>query len=457
MSINITMPALSPTMEEGTLARWLKQPGDTISSGDLIAEIETDKATMEVEAVDEGTLAKILVGEGTEGVKVNAVIAVLAEEGEDPDAVEAPSADTGNGAASETTDTQGESRAPPAGHASSAQAAEQTEQDRKPAPQLSEGPLAEVGDGADRIKASPLARRIAAMEGVDLKALGAGSGPNGRIIRKDVEAAQPASGASAAPAASGSRELTVRPPDSLIMPQTLDARVYDPESYELVPLDGMRKTVARRLTESFMQVPHFPLEMDLQLDGLLSFRKKINENAAEGVKISVNDLLIKASALALMDEPDCNASYTDDGIAYHKSAHVSVAVAIEGGLITPVIRDAQDKRLSTIAEEMKDLAARARDRKLKPQEYSGGTFSISNLGMFGIKSFASIINPPEGMIMSIGTGEKRPVVGEDGELTVATVMSVTLTCDHRVVGGAEGARWLTAFKRYVETPEAMLL
>ena len=237
----------------------------------------------------------------------------------------------------------------------------------------------------------------------------------------------------------------------------LDDRIYAPDSYELVPLDGMRKTVAKRLTESFMQVPHFPLEVDIQLDKLLSSRSAINASAPEGVKISVNDMLIKASALALMAEPDCNASYTDNGIAYHKSANISVAVAIDGGLITPVIRDAQSKGLREISEEMKDLATRSRDRKLKPQEYTGGTFSISNLGMFGIKSFGSIINPPEGMIMSVGAGEKRAVVADDGSIVARTVMSVTLTCDHRVIGGAEGAKWLQAFKRFVETPEAMLL
>ncbi|NBC20155.1 MAG: pyruvate dehydrogenase complex dihydrolipoamide acetyltransferase [Alphaproteobacteria bacterium] len=463
MAINITMPALSPTMEEGTLSRWLKQPGDTIEAGDVIAEIETDKATMEVEAVDEGTLAKILVGEGTEGVKVNAVIGVLAEEGEDPEAVEAPSGGAangaGNGASGQASQAQADEPEVETGGAAPG-APDRSDGDGKSAPQLSEGPLAEVGKGADRIKASPLARRIAAMEGVDLKALGAGSGPHGRIIRKDVEAAAkaaPGEPQTAAGAPSGSRELTVRPPDSLILPQTLDERVYDRGSYDLVSLDGMRKTVARRLTESFMQVPHFPLDVDIRLDALLAFRKKINANAPEGVKVSVNDMLIKAAALALMDEPDCNASYTDEGIAYHHHAHVSVAVAVDGGLITPVIRHAEQKGLSTIAAEMQDLAERARDRKLKPHEYQGGTFSLSNLGMFGVKSFASIINPPEGMILSVGAGEKRPVVGEDGELGVATVMSVTLTCDHRVIGGAEGARWLAAFRRYIETPEAMLL
>ncbi|MEO0466908.1 MAG: pyruvate dehydrogenase complex dihydrolipoamide acetyltransferase [Pseudomonadota bacterium] len=473
MPINITMPALSPTMEEGTLAKWLKQPGDTIESGDIIAEIETDKATMEVEAVDEGVLAQILVPEGSEGVAVNAVIAVLAEDGEDPATVTAdaaPSAPAGgtspvNGAGSATpAATQQNSPPPPAGGETGtsggradapANGAQQTEG----APQIkADTPLPSATTGGDRIKASPLARRLAAMKGIDLSALsGKGSGPHGRIVKKDIESFQPTA-AAAAPAASASRELTVaKQPGSLILPQVLDDRVYDPGTYDLVPLDGMRKTVAKRLTESFMQIPHFPLEIDLQLDELLAFRKKINDNAPEGVKVSVNDMLIKASALALIDEPDCNASFTDDGIAYHHHAHISVAVAIEGGLITPVIFHADEKGLKTIAAEMKDLAARARERKLAPQEYMGGTFSISNLGMFGIKSFASIINPPEGMIMSVGTGEKKPIVDANGELTVGTMMGVTVTCDHRVIGGAEGARFLAAFKRYVETPEAMLL
>jgi len=439
MSINITMPALSPTMEEGTLAKWNVKPGDTVEAGDVIAEIETDKATMEVEAVDEGTVAQILVDEGTEGVKVNAIIAVLAEEGEDAASVSAvPAAPTASAPTAEAP------KAEPAVAAAPAPAPEK---------QVASTPVAmpALGAGDDRIKASPLARRIAALKGVDLGALkGKGSGPHGRIVKKDVENAQPGA---TAPASSGAPAS----PDGLILPQILDDRVYAPDSYRLEPLDGMRKTVARRLTQSFMQVPHFPLNVDLSLDKLLAARKGINEAAPEGVKVSVNDLLIKASAMALMEEPDCNASFSDNGIAYHNGAHISVAVAIDGGLITPVIRDAEKKGLAEISIEMKDLASRARERKLKPQEYMGGTFSISNLGMFGIKSFASIINPPEGMIMSVGAGAKQPVVGANGELTVATLMGVTLTCDHRVIGGAEGARWLQAFRRYVETPESMLL
>lgn len=440
MSINITMPALSPTMEEGTLAKWNVKPGDTVEAGDVIAEIETDKATMEVEAVDEGTVVQILIDEGTEGVKVNAVIAVLAEEGEDASSVSIPPAEAGAAEPKAETSSAPDSR--PGG-----------DEPKTEAKQVASTPvqMPSLGAGDDRIKASPLARRIAALKGIDLAALkGKGSGPHGRIVKKDVEGAQPGMSAPAGGGAPAS-------PDGLILPQILDDRVYAPDSYRLEPLDGMRKTVARRLTQSFMQVPHFPLNVELSLDKLLAARKGINDAAPEGIKVSVNDMLIKASAMALMAEPDCNASYSDNGIAYHNSAHISVAVAIDGGLITPVIRDAEKKGLAEISVEMKDLAGRARDRKLKPQEYMGGTFSISNLGMFGIKSFASIINPPEGMIMSVGAGAKQPVVDANGELTVATMMGVTLTCDHRVIGGAEGARWLQAFKRYVETPESMLL
>lgn len=480
MAINITMPALSPTMEEGTLARWLVKPGDTVSSGDIIAEIETDKATMEVEAVDEGTIAQIVVDAGTEGVKVNSVIAVLAEEGEDPDSVEAPKSDAGNAEADDKKKAEAEAEpekdAKPeqtkandgASHKKDAErTTDKSETAQKPreaeskdlSKELEGTPpkLADVGSGKDRIKASPLARRIAALRNVDLSTL-EGSGPHGRIVKADVEAAEPGK-AKAAPekSAAGTPSAAPQAPDGLILPQVLDDRVYEPDSYELEPLDGMRKTVAKRLTQSFMQVPHFPLNIDIKLDKLLASRADINEAAPEGVKISVNDMLIKASALALMSEPDCNASFTDKGIAYHKSAHISVAVAIDGGLITPVIRDAQTKGLATISREMKDLATRARERKLKPQEYSGGTFSISNLGMFGIKSFGSIINQPEGMILSVGAGEKRAVVNEADEVVPATVMTVTLSCDHRVIGGAEGAKWLAAFKRYVEHPQSMLL
>ena len=436
MTTPITMPALSPTMEEGTLTKWLVKEGDSVGPGDVIAEIETDKATMEVEAVDPGVITKLLVQEGTEGVKVNAPIAEL--QGEDDDAPASPGksnkgkqSDQAPAAkpdkASSTNDDSGSSKTPTATPAA-----------KSPPPPRGSG---------ERIKASPLARRIANQQGVDLKVL-TGSGPHGRIVRADVEKAAKSGGAKAPASGAG---IT-----SLIEPATLDDRVYPPDSYELTPLDGVRKVTARRLTQSFMQIPHFPLTIDLEIDRLLSARKAMNESTEGRIKVSVNDMLIKACALALMEEPDANASFTDNGIARHRGAHVSVAVAIEGGLITPVVRDAHKKGLAQIAAEMKDLASRAREKKLKPQEYMGGTFSISNLGMFGIKTFASIINPPEGMILSVGAGAQRPVA-RDGELAVATVMTVTLTCDHRVVDGATGARWLEHFRQFVETPEAMLL
>lgn len=439
MSIEILMPALSPTMEEGTLAKWLVAPGDQVRSGDLLAEIETDKATMEVEAVDEGVVAELLVEAGTDGVKVNAIIAVLAEDGEDPAAL--------IGKSEKPAATEDIVSAPPV-------AANEAKPVAVDAALASPPPVAaqtELSGRGTRIKASPLARRIAKIEGVTLEGL-KGSGPHGRIIKKDVLAAV-AEGRNKTSSAGAVQTA----PQSLIQPQIFDDRIYAPDSYELVALDGMRRTVAKRLTESFMQVPHFPLNIDVKLDRLLDARRGINAAAPDGVKISVNDMLIKASALALMAEPDCNSSYTDNGIAFHKSAHISVAVAVDGGLITPVIRHAEAKGLAEIATEMKDLAERARSRRLKPEEFMGGTFSISNLGMFGIKSFGSIINPPEGMILSVGAGERRPVIGPDDELIAATMMSLTLTCDHRVIGGAEGARWLAAFKRFVETPESMLL
>ena len=430
MTTPITMPALSPTMEEGNLAKWHVKVGDKVKAGDIIAEIETDKATMEVEAVDEGVISKLLVAEGAQGVKVNAVIAELDGNGEAPAPKTAPA----------KTEVKSPDAGPPASRPASSP---------QPAPTVVSKPSAVQEPGGPRVKASPLAKRLARQEGVDLLVL-KGSGPHGRIIKADVLNAPKGGAAKQAPAAGGG--IT-----SLIEPAILDDRIYAPDSYELIPLDGVRKVTARRLTQSFMQVPHFPLTIDLEIDHLLSARVRINEaGAAAGVKVSVNDMLIKACAMALMAHPDANASFTDKGVAQHKSAHVSVAVAIPGGLITPVVRDAQTKGLAQIAAEMKDLAARARDKKLKPQEYMGGTFSISNLGMMGIRQFASIINPPEGMILSVGAGEKRAVVKDD-KVVVATVMTVTLTCDHRVVDGATGARWLATFKQFVETPEAMLL
>jgi pyruvate dehydrogenase E2 component (dihydrolipoamide acetyltransferase) len=437
MTTPITMPALSPTMEEGNLAKWHVKVGDKVKPGDIIAEIETDKATMEVEAVDEGTVTKLLVEEGAQGVKVNAVIAEL--DGAGGAAAPAKS----DGAKAEPAKIEAKPTAAKAAPAAAAAPAS------APAPKPAATPMPTAS--GQRVKASPLAKRLASAKGVDLLAL-KGSGPHGRIIKADVEKAQPGSAAKSAGQALGGPGIP-----SLIEPAVLDDRIYAPDTYELIPLDGVRKVTARRLTQSFMQVPHFPLTIDLEIDHLLSARVRINEAGERaGVKVSVNDMLIKACAMALMAHPDANASYTDKGVAQHKSAHVSVAVAIPGGLITPVVRDAQSKGLAQIAAEMKDLAARAREKKLKPQEYMGGTFSISNLGMMGIRQFASIINPPEGMIMSVGAGEKRAVVKDD-KVVIATMMTVTLTCDHRVVDGATGARWLASFKQFVETPEAMLL
>jgi pyruvate dehydrogenase E2 component (dihydrolipoamide acetyltransferase) len=426
MPIDILMPALSPTMEEGTLAKWHVKKGDAVKSGDVIAEIETDKATMEVEAVDEGVVEDILVAEGSEGVKVNTPIARLSGEGE---AAPAPKA------------------APPQAAAPTAPQKVEQPEPKTPAPA---SPVSTPAGG--RILASPLARRIAEQKGVDLAGL-TGSGPHGRIIMADVETARPGQAKAAAAASAGQPTSAAAPRQA----QSLEQMGIAPGSYDLVPLDGMRKTVARRLTESFRDVPHFPLTIDLEIDNLLAARTKINGLLERsGVKVSVNDLVIKAAAIALKQVPEANASYTPDGIALHHHADVAMAVAIDGGLITPIIRSAETKGLAQIATEAKDLAARARTRKLKLEEFQGGTFSVSNLGMFNIKAFASIINEPQGAILSVGAGEKRPVVRGD-QLAIATVMTVTLTCDHRVVDGAIGARWLAAFRALIEDPITMIV
>ncbi|MBC6980793.1 pyruvate dehydrogenase complex dihydrolipoamide acetyltransferase [Caulobacter sp. 17J80-11] len=423
---DILMPALSPTMEEGALAKWHVKPGDTIEAGQVIAEIETDKATMEVEAVDEGVVEEILVPEGTQGVKVNTPIARLKGEGA-PAAKPAP---------------QGASAAPAATPKAEAPKAEAPKPAAAPAPAA---PAAKA-DG-QRVFASPLARRLAQQAGLDLKAV-QGSGPRGRIVKRDVEAA----GSGKAPAAAKGAPAAAEPRQVL----SLEQMGIKPGSYDLIPLDGMRRTVAKRLTESFRDVPHFPLTIDVEIDRLLEARGRINAMLEkQGVKVSVNDIVIKAAAHALKAVPEANASYTPDGIAMHHNADISMAVAIEGGLITPIIFKAETKSLSQIAKETKDLAERARSRKLKPEEFQGGTFSVSNLGMFGIKHFASIINEPQGCIMSVGAGEQRPVV-KNGQLAVATVMSVTLTCDHRVVDGAVGARFLQVFKALLDDPVTML-
>jgi pyruvate dehydrogenase E2 component (dihydrolipoamide acetyltransferase) len=409
-------------MEEGILAKWHVKVGDEITAGQVIAEIETDKATMEVEAVDEGKVTEILIPAGTEGVKVNTPIARLAGEGAAP----APKAAAAPAAAAPA----------PAAKAEPAKAA-------APAPAA-----APAASGGARIAASPLARRLASLSNIDLKAI-KGTGPHGRIIKRDIEAAQQSGAGKAAPAGTA-------PAAEARKVQSLEQQGILPGSYDLIPLNNMRKVIARRLTDSFRDIPHFPLTVDIEIDNLLSARAKINTALeAKGIKVSVNDLVIKAVANALAQVPEANASFTAEGIAMHHHADIAVAVAIDGGLITPIVRSAELKTVSQIAKEMKDLAARARDMKLKPEEFQGGTFSVSNLGMFGIKQFASIINEPQGCILSVGAGDQRAVV-KNGALAVATVMTVTLTCDHRVVDGSIGAKFITAFKALVEDPIKML-
>ena len=443
MPIDILMPALSPTMEEGTLAKWHVKVGDKVRSGDVIAEIETDKATMEVEAVDEGAVEALLVAEGTEGVKVNAPIARLSGEGE---ATAAPPAPKSSPATAGAGDREAVEGALP-----KAQSTASTPLPSPPSPPATPPPQAGEAQGT-RILASPLAKRIAGQKGLDLAAI-KGSGPHGRIIKADVENAQPGQ-AKAAPAPAPTGQPAPAAPRQV---QSLEQMGIPPGSYDLIPLDGMRKVVARRMTDSFRDVPHFPLTIDLELDALLAARAKINAMLEKsGGKVSVNDMVIKACAVALMQVPEANASYTPEGIAMHHHADIAMAVAVPGGLITPIIRAAETKGLAAIAAEAKDLAERARTKKLKPEEFQGGTFSISNLGMFGIKSFASIINEPQGAILSVGSGEKRPVV-RGNDLAVATVMTVTLTCDHRVVDGAVGARFLAALKPLIEDPITMIV
>ncbi|WP_281953779.1 pyruvate dehydrogenase complex dihydrolipoamide acetyltransferase [Pseudophaeobacter arcticus] len=435
MPTEILMPALSPTMEEGTLAKWLVKEGDTVSSGDLIAEIETDKATMEFEAVDEGVVGKILIAEGSEGVKVNTPIAVLLEEGESADDITTAAAQPEAAAAADA------GAAAASGGGSDAPAAPAT-----PAP------AAAAADGS-RIFASPLARRIAADKGLDLSAL-SGSGPRGRIVKADVEnatAAPKAEAKTAAPAAAPAASAPAGPSADAV------AKMYEGREFEEVKLDGMRKTIAARLTEAKQTVPHFYLRRDIQLDALLKFRAQLNKQLeTRGVKLSVNDFIIKAVALALQAVPDANAVWAGDRVLKMKASDVAVAVAIEGGLFTPVLQDSELKSLSALSAEMKDLAARARDRKLAPHEYQGGSFAISNLGMFGIDNFDAIVNPPHAGILAVGAGSKKPVVGADSELKVATVMSVTMSVDHRVIDGALGAQLLQAIVENLENPMVML-
>ena len=452
MPINITMPALSPTMEEGTLSKWLVKEGDQVKSGDVLAEIETDKATMEVEAIDEGTVAKLVVAAGTQGVKVNALIAVLAADGEDVGA-----AASGAGSAAPAAEPAAKPEAAPA-----AKAEEQVKADAPAvAPAAPAAPkAAPVSASGNRTFSSPLARRLAKEAGIDLSAV-SGSGPHGRVVKSDIEAAVAGGGAktASAPAATPASAPAASAPkgasDEAVM------KLFEAGSYDLVPHDNMRKIIAKRLVESKQTIPHFYVTVDCNLDALMALRAQLNDAAprkdsAPAYKLSVNDMIIKAMALALRDVPDANVSWTENAMVKHKHVDVGVAVSIPGGLITPIIRKAELKTLSVISNEMKDLGKRAKDRKLKPEEFQGGTTSVSNMGMMGVKEFAAVINPPHSTILAVGAGEQRVIV-KNGEMAIATVMSVTLSTDHRSVDGALGAQLLGAFKGYIENPMGMLV
>jgi pyruvate dehydrogenase E2 component (dihydrolipoamide acetyltransferase) len=437
MPTELKMPALSPTMEEGTLAKWLVKEGDTVNSGDILAEIETDKATMEFEAVDEGTIAKILVGEGTDGVKVGTPIAIIAAEGEDVGS--ATPADAQRSAPAPAEAPEGKQDAPP-------QLAPVETPAAPAAPAAHSPQLApeSANRGEDRIKASPLARRLAEQQGIDLS-LVKGSGPGGRIVKSDL------GGSAAPPAAAPAAQATAPASATAPAPATTSDIPHSAEK-----LSNMRKTIARRLTESKQTVPHIYLTVDINLDALLKLRGELNASLeARGVKLSVNDLLIKALAVSLIQVPECNVQYTGDQLLKFSRADISVAVSIPSGLITPIIADAAGKGVAAISTAMKDLAGRAREGKLQPQEYTGGTASLSNMGMYGIKQFEAIINPPQGMIMAIGAGEKRPYVINDS-LQIATVMSATGSFDHRAIDGADGAKLMQAFKQLVENPLGLL-
>jgi pyruvate dehydrogenase E2 component (dihydrolipoamide acetyltransferase) len=454
MPINILMPALSPTMEKGNLAKWLKKEGDKVKSGDVIAEIETDKATMEVEAVDEGTIAKILVPEGTQDVAVNDVIAVLAGDGEDVKSA-------GAGAARAPPKPASAAEAPAAAKpaASPASAAAPAAKPQAPAaagPTPQAAPSAPQTNGHARTFSSPLARRLAKEAGIDLSRVN-GSGPHGRVIARDVDEAKSGKGLKAPAAVPGGAPA--------IAPSMSDKQIlalFEPGSYEIVPHDGMRRTIAQRLTASVQTIPHFYLTMDCDIGKLLAAREEINATAPKdkekkpAYKLSVNDFVIKAMAIALQRIPDCNVSWTESGMLKHTHSDIGVAVAMPGGLITPIIRKAETKSLSTISSEMKDFAARARARKLKPEEYQGGTTAISNLGMYGIKDFTAVINPPHATILAVGASEERAVV-RNGKIEAAHIMSVTLSCDHRAVDGALGAELIGAFKMLIENPVMMMV
>ncbi len=434
MPIQILMPALSPTMEQGKLAKWLVKEGDPVTAGKVIAEIETDKATMEVEAVDDGTVGRILIAEGTEGVAVNAPIALLLEEGEDRAALDAAPPP-----AAKKTETAAPAKAPSGGET----------------PAVAAPPKGANGRGA-RIFASPLARRMAKEKGLDIAAI-TGTGPHGRIVAHDVETAATTGAAAIGQALAPSRGTALAP---AAMPDDQILAVYEKGSYDIVPHDNMRKTIAARLVQAKQTIPHFYLTIDCELDNLLEARQRLNmrspKDEANAYRLSVNDFIIKAMGLALMRVPKANATWTEQGMLYHRHADIAVAVAVEGGLFTPVIRSVHDKSLVEISQQMRDLAERARKKRLAPHEYQGGTTSISNLGMYSIRQFEAVINPPHATILAVGAGEKRPVV-KGNQIKAATVMSVTLSCDHRVVDGALGAQLLSAFKGFIEEPVTMLL
>ncbi len=472
MPVNILMPALSPTMEKGNLAKWLKKEGDKVKSGDVIAEIETDKATMEYEAIDDGVLAKIVVPEGTQDVPVNALIAVIAAEGEDVKTAAASGWQRHGGEAEHHARSGSNAGSPltpalsPRGRGSTArpcrkQRAPLHKHGRLPLPKGERVGVRGGGSlqptGANRIFASPLARRLAKEAGIEVARI-TGTGPHGRVIARDVTAAKSGQGLAPAraPAAAGTPVAAAAMPDSQIL------ALYQPGSYELIPHDGMRRTIAQRLTASVQTIPHFYLTMDCDIGKLLAAREEINAVAPKdkdgkpAYKLSVNDFVIKALALALQRIPDANVSWSDGGMLKHKHSDVGVAVALPGGLITPIVRQAETKSLSVISNEMRDLAARARGRKLKPNEYQGGTTSVSNLGMYGIKDFTAVINPPQSTILAVGAGEERAVV-RGGKIEAAHIMSVTLSCDHRAVDGALGAELLGAFKTLIENPVMMVV
>ncbi len=448
MPINILMPALSPTMEKGNLAKWLKKEGDPVKTGDVIAEIETDKATMEYEAVDDGTLAKIVVPEGTQDVAVNQLIAVMAQEGED---VKAAASSAGKGAAPAAAPSPAPAAASPAPQAKAPPAPVAA-----PKPATAAAAPATNGHAGGRVFSSPLARRLAKDAGIEIGRI-QGSGPHGRVIARDVESAKAGGGLKAPVAAPGAAPM--------IAPSMSDQQIlalYDKDSYEIVPHDGMRRTIAQRLTASVQTIPHFYLTVDCVIGKLLDAREEINALAPKGkdgkpaYKLSVNDFVIKALAIALQRVPDANVSWTEGGMLKHKYSDIGVAVAMPNGLITPIIRTAETKSLATISNEMRDFAVRARERKLKPHEYQGGSSAVSNLGMYGIKDFTAVINPPHATILAVGTGEERAVV-HNGKIEAAHIMSVTMSCDHRAVDGALGAILIGAFKALIENPVMMLV